>query len=139
MCPAPIKASQKKAFGASSGAAYLGHQPKPRIGLGLRGCRFAFATGLHDLRKRTPVAAFLLALNAKAILALPLGCNTNVRSPLDLPSVVPSHKAAWVRVACLSKTSRVNIERLWRAHCRASRSWHAKQQQTHVPRAPRWA
>ena len=54
--------------------------------------------------------AFLSALNAKAVLALPvhgifmpLGSKvlnpSTVRSPSDLPSVVPSRKTAWVRIA----------------------------------------
>ena len=104
--------------------------------------------------------AFLSALNAKARLAwpvhgifMPLGSKvleykqTPVRSPSNLPSVVPSHKAAWVHVADpaakhtrLSKASRANIEwQIWHARCRAGQSWHAKQQQTYVPRAPQWA
>ena len=73
--------------------------------------------------------AFLSALNAKAVLALPvhsifmpLGSRvleyqqTPIRSPSDLPRAVPSHKTAWVRIADpsaehtrLSKASKANL------------------------------
>ena len=100
----------KKAFGASPGAARLGHQPKSGIAACARLCRSALAAGMHDLCERTPVACVLSALNAKAVLAspvrgifMPLSSRvlehqqTPVRSPSDLPRIVPSHKPAWVR------------------------------------------
>ena len=112
--------------------------------------------------------AFLSALNAKAVLASPARgifmplCSrvleyhqqTSIRSSSDLPRIVPSHKPAWVRVADpaaehtrlsaakakLTLSGSFNVFRpIWHARCAASQSWHARQPQMLVPRAPQSA
>ena len=65
--------ASKESFWNGSRAAHLGHQPKPKVEV--LACaiirRSALATRMHDIRARTPVPAFLSALNSKAALLRP--------------------------------------------------------------------